>query len=1383
MNSEDFCLFFRERHGYAPYQWQERMCHQVLESGWPDFIQLPTGSGKTSVLDIAVFALAEQAELPPSQRTAATRIFFVIDRRIVVDEADRNARAIANHLADSMRRDDLPGSKRVAEKLLRLAQLDQRKTVTPLEVHTLRGGFFRTNDWAGSLVQPMIVTSTVDQIGSRLLFRGYGISPAARPLQAALVGTDSLLILDEAHTATAMGETVDSIHCFQKRQANRDAPIANPLKMVQMTATLPKQSKEGNQANVFRLDKQDLADSDSLLVKRYRTTKSIKLDIARSAKGKKVLIQLAKDLAGRVQSHVDDGVRSLAIVVNRIATARRLYELLNASKKLDVECHLMIGRMRPIDRDRIANRLREKLGTGQNNDTEKPIVVIATQCLEVGADLDFERMISEAASLDALRQRFGRMNRSGSKPQGHGEIVIRTDQDLNDTQIAKATSMDADPVYGKAIAKTFSWLRSIGDGQSVDFGAAAMDEAWSKLLAEDAELAQSLLIELPEKAVLLPAHLDLLSQTYEFFVPPDGTPQDGTSRNTKLHRIAVHPDPDVGVFLHGMQRRDVDAQICWRADLTNLKEVGKSYELRSINHEAMIKAVSEAPPTSPECMSISLSALKEFLTSSDAKQTTEADQSAMIHEDSTDDAIAASRRPVVWRGPDDSVVCTNTSQIRPGDTLVLPVSAGGWSILGHVPDDVVDPAKRKFDAVSADTMAKLIDVDVADEAYLRSTWKPRIRLFPLHVAVGIGTAEIQERARESTLSPSEIRDTCESLALRFTGLRARVSRWWSESAGESPAPELQERGSNQGVILTGAKRLTVDKIHDLLNEDSNELGIPLTEFNDDTSSLSDRPVLLADHLQRVSQRATTIATALGLDGSLVQSIQQAGLLHDLGKSDPRFQSMLFGGSRNEVWLQRSLLAKSRKVARTYSDRCRDLERSTLPVRFRHELLSLQIADQTGLSNCDLVLHLIASHHGHARPWMPPCRDPDPPSVDLQRLGLDCQFDQRNEAADSKSRTDIAERFWSTQATHGVWATAYLETILRIADQQISREEAEGFHSDSTAEPIALPKPQVSDLKKQHALLLGGINGDNPLGLLATLGIFRVIDASVEHSARLHWEVSDGAWRPVVWTSSPLSESVVHKIVTDFLNSEATGALDAFDEKPDVSAPGAGKITSCPRRFHKVACDFQLEYLSTPSSSRLECDIAAALGSECSQKRSAKERAIEHSELYMTKGSGHQRMLDLIRVIRSQTTVDDVEKALFTDWTYDDVGRGRSLRWDPAEDRPYARRWKNPGSDPVMTVLGANFLAIEAISFFPTAVTQYRLATTAFMRSRRKTYLSWPIWTIPLCAQSVKALLQSSELHAEDPSDLRLMQHGVAVVKRVERIRNDKYFNFSHAESV
>ena len=181
LTPDDFPSFFRDIHDQKPFPWQQRLTREVLHTGtWPKVIDLPTGSGKTAVLDTAIFALAARPTHSPR------RVVFVIDRRIVVDQVCERAQRIR----DRVKAGKTPILRRVKEQLAALSDGE------PLGVAALRGGVPMDNDWTHRPDQPWVVVSTVDQFGSRVLFRGYGIKQTMRPIHAGLAGNDCLVILD-----------------------------------------------------------------------------------------------------------------------------------------------------------------------------------------------------------------------------------------------------------------------------------------------------------------------------------------------------------------------------------------------------------------------------------------------------------------------------------------------------------------------------------------------------------------------------------------------------------------------------------------------------------------------------------------------------------------------------------------------------------------------------------------------------------------------------------------------------------------------------------------------------------------------------------------------------------------------------------------------------------------------------------------------------------------------------------------------------------------------------------------------------------------------------------------------------------------------------------
>ncbi len=236
LNASAFAAFFHELHGYDPFPWQARLANVVCAGAWPATLDLPTASGKTACLDIAVFRMAVTGGGP-------RRIFFVVDRRVVVDAALTGCGRCANALAGAT-----SGTlKKVADRLREMAQSEPEGR--PLEIHQMRGGIYRDDSWVRSPLQPTLIASTVDQTGSRLLFRGYGVSENTLAMQAALSANDSLIFLDEAHCSLPFSETLRAV---QKYRGWSNGEIGARFEFVEMTATPGAAAGEP-----FRLDEDD----------------------------------------------------------------------------------------------------------------------------------------------------------------------------------------------------------------------------------------------------------------------------------------------------------------------------------------------------------------------------------------------------------------------------------------------------------------------------------------------------------------------------------------------------------------------------------------------------------------------------------------------------------------------------------------------------------------------------------------------------------------------------------------------------------------------------------------------------------------------------------------------------------------------------------------------------------------------------------------------------------------------------------------------------------------------------------------------------------------------------------------------------------------------
>jgi CRISPR-associated endonuclease/helicase Cas3 len=833
----------------------------------------------------------------------------------------------------------------------------------PLAVTVLRGGIARDDGWARTPDQPLIAVSTVDQVGSRLLFRGYGVSDSMRPIHAGLLANDALLLLDEVHLSIPFVETLEQLAVRYMGWA--DVSLGQRWQWVPMSAT-PRVARK----SAFRLVDED--ERHPILERRLEASKPAALkEIGVRGEGEAAQRAFVNALCEETVRMARNG-RAVAVVVNRVATARAVFCALRQRIGSSADLWLLTGRMRPLEREELEQQLRARVGAGRTRaGSEGAAVVVATQCIEAGADFDFDGLVTECASLDALRQRFGRLNRLGEIEDAEGAIFVRKDALKSD-----------DPIYGAALAKTWGYLSKL---ERVDFGL-------SRFRLPARQELEQLLPPVEHAPILLPAHLDAWVQTAP--VPS--------------------ADPDVALWLHGPERGEAEVQIVWRADLT-------SATLESGAAALVIERVESCPPSALEALSVPLFAAQKWLAKAD-----DATGLPDVEGSRTADGDAAvprsSRKALVWRGENSEMV--EASGIRPGDTIVVPSEYGGVADGNWAPDSLTQV------------------IDLGDRAFAVRRGRPLVRLHPAMLAAHAPrSAEGALPGWATPPSPSPEDEEHDDVELKG---------WLAGVLADPSAPAwLKETAGALNREFQGRRRFRVIQQEGVAGEPPYLVLVGRAPFpadgttEDDTASFTGTEVSLSRHLRGVADFAREYASGCGLPKELVEDLALAGQWHDVGKVDLRFQAMLHGGSRFRAEVAPEPLAKSAIPAADGNAREAARQRAGYPKGARHELASLALIGTAGTlreraHDWDLVQFLVASHHGHCRPFAPVVDDPAPVSVAFSDDSLELRAS--SDHGFESFASGVSDRFWKLVRRYGWFGLAWLEAILRLADHRRSELE-------------------------------------------------------------------------------------------------------------------------------------------------------------------------------------------------------------------------------------------------------------------------------------------------------------------------------------------------------
>lgn len=882
-DANQFEQAFKDLTGHAPMPWQKRLYEQFKSGDFSRPLSLPTGLGKTTVIHIWLLTLASSPERVPR------RLVYVVNRRTIVDQATREAEKLRTAVVN------------ISTLNERLRSMTATEHEMPLAISTLRGAFADNGEWCADPSRPAIVVGTVDMIGSRLLFSGYGVGMKRKPFHAGLLGQDSLVIHDEAHLEPAFQRLLESI---SDTQLSPRCPDHLPLSVLPLTATNRHENDAVSSVPWFTL----LEDDFNHPVVKARLNAAKSMNIERLADEKNV----AQRITELAFDHEPSG-QAVLVFVRRIDDVLRIRERLLKQKVDKDRICLLTGTLRGKERDDLAETkpaFQRFLPPSARREglprIDGTVYLICTSAGEVGVDISADHLVCDLTPLDSMAQRLGRVNR-------YGEGDARVD-------VVYAPAKKDDTPLEKARTKTLGVLDRL---PTVDDRHAASPQAFMDLMSD---LSQ----EDRDKAFTpIPTILDTSDILFDAWAM--------TSIRGKLPGR-----PPVAPYLHGVAGwQPAETHVAWRKEVELLNVVREQMGPREFERFAA-ELLDDYPLKPHELLRDRSERVLDALRGIQKR---------------VDDAT------IIWIVSENGEVTLSTlAELLDDDkkrsieriadcTILLPPSAGGLN-----KDGMLDGASPDAD-------------DVADEWLDENGAPRRCRSYEGEPLDGM------RLVRTIDLKPdSDALEDADADAVNHD----RFWYWYERPRG----------ADNQG------------------------------------SRASTEPVRLDAHVKQVADTLRRTLAQSALPDDVQQALMLAAKWHDLGKKRIVWQRSI-GNPNPTNWY-----AKSGRAPGWY--KTRDL------TGYRHEFGSLlnvlgaKNVDSKHFSELnpqmqDLVLHVIAAHHGRARPHFPEDEAFD--------------FDEQDSTAIAAAM-EVPRRYARLQRMYGRWGLAYLESLLRAADYAASANPKE-----------------------------------------------------------------------------------------------------------------------------------------------------------------------------------------------------------------------------------------------------------------------------------------------------------------------------------------------------
>lgn len=885
MSDTTFKTRFKVLTGYEPFPWQIKLFEQWVGKGEPPpSCNLPTGLGKTSIVAIWLLALMDQPGKIPR------RLVYVVNRRTVVDQTTDEVVKIRENLNTKL--ENCPDH------------------IRELKISTLRGQFADNHEWSDDPSCPAVICGTVDMIGSRLLFSGYGVGFKTKPLHAGFLGQDVLVVHDEAHLEPAFQDLLTAIE-KEQREVERSQSMPWPkLRVMELTATSRRKEAKEEQFGLTDEEKRPEVIPDP-------PTKPIHY-VWRRQTAKKTLrlhpndndTKLVDKIANLALEHKNSGRAVLVF----LRTVEQVGQVANKLPKESTE--RLTGTLRGLERDALVKKpmFQRFLPKSNRSDDVMPalgtVYLVCTSAGEVGVNISADHMVCDLSTFESMVQRLGRVNRFGDRDDTCIDIV-HPKQFGKKGKNGKLTELD------QRLQKTLELLQQLNGDAS----------PWS-LGKLDPDACQAAFTPPP---TILPI-TDILFDAWALT----------TIRGRLPGRPAVEP------YLHGISEwQPPETHVAWRKEV----EVITGPLLERYKAEDMLKDLLEDYPLKPH----------ELLR----------DRSYQVFKELKHIAAEHPEAPVWILDARDQLLTTTLGKLTYVDktsinfaTVLLPPLVGGLTKDGMLDGAAARKRSKGDEGTEANQSTdddNRIRYDVADEWYAdkERTKKRRIRLWGNQVN-GIAA----DMALEREIRFESIKDEDAELL--------KVWRWFVKK------PEVANERNRIAYLL--------------------------------------RP-----HLDDAKDRATQIVGRLfEAQSDMAKAVILAAGCHDLGKNRERWQRSL-----GNDYYPDEVYAKSGKLPDGGVLRPREFLRD----RYRHEFGSvLDLCDENHPHHAefielspemrDLVLHLIATHHGRARPHFP----------------VEEAFDPKYERqAAAELAIETPRRFARLQRKFGRWGLAYIESLVRAAD--------------------------------------------------------------------------------------------------------------------------------------------------------------------------------------------------------------------------------------------------------------------------------------------------------------------------------------------------------------